>query len=339
MPVRRIGGTGGKVAAIGAAVAGELGDVTRQLETPIDRNRGVTERVPLDAVRPDPQNPKNLGLTWEELKKGIAELPQSGGQALTERQKIFEKIAARAKSFVEVGQLQAIIVYRDERGILRIVDGENRYWAARLNDWLEIEAKIQFEKPRYLRRVQYAANALHDDLTLAQHLNNLQMILDEARQEGEDIQSLSQFANVVHRPRGTVQQWWAILRGPQDVKDAVRAGVVSSLDSAYTAAQERDDGRRRALLEGQILPTRNASSGSRPETRAAGRPKTSINLGNTRDLEIVKKLILSIPLDEAVDQVDWADIKAVQQTWNRFLAKLEKMSLKTDPKGKHKTGD
>ena len=54
MSVKRLGaGPGNKLAAITAAVSGNLEEVTRQLERPVDRTRGVFERVSLESVRPD----------------------------------------------------------------------------------------------------------------------------------------------------------------------------------------------------------------------------------------------------------------------------------------------
>src|ERR1700736_3414528 len=98
MSVKRLGGTGNKLAAITAAVAGNLEEVTRQLERPVDRTRGVFERIALESVRPDPDNPRNLKLTWEELKDGLAELEEGRVEAgaRTKRTKNLESIASKA---------------------------------------------------------------------------------------------------------------------------------------------------------------------------------------------------------------------------------------------------
>ena len=193
MSVKRLGaGSGNKLAAITAAVSDNLEEVTRQLERPVDRTRGVFERVSLESVRPDPDNPRNLKLSWEELKKGIADLEAGRIEAgeRTTRTRNLESIASKADSFKKVGQMQPIIVYRDDRGLLRIVDGEMRYWAARLCGWTELDAKVRAKKPTYLRLEQYAANVLRDDLNLGQQLNNLELMLDEARESGESVEEL-----------------------------------------------------------------------------------------------------------------------------------------------------
>jgi ParB/RepB/Spo0J family partition protein len=319
MSVKRLGaGSGNKLAAITAAVSDNLEEVTRQLERPVDRTRGVFERVSLESVRPDPDNPRNLKLSWEELKKGIADLEAGRIEAgeRTTRTRNLESIASKADSFKKVGQMQPIIVYRDDRGLLRIVDGEMRYWAARLCGWTELDAKVRAKKPTYLRLEQYAANVLRDDLNLGQQLNNLELMLDEARDSGESVKSLSELASLMNRPRTTVQQWWAILReANEDVKAAIREDQITSLDAAYTAAQEPDAGRRAALLSGHALPARGApvKAGRR------GRKLSGVQLGKTKDLEIVRRLIETVGGDVSLGEVDWADAKSVQLAWQKFM--------------------
>jgi ParB/RepB/Spo0J family partition protein len=320
MSVKRLGaGSGNKLAAITAAVSGNLEEVTRQLERPVDRTRGVFERVSLESVRPDPDNPRNLKLSWEELKNGIADLEAGrieAGERST-RTRNLESIASKADSFKKVGQLQPIIVYRDDRGLLRIVDGEMRYWAARLCGWTELDAKVRAKKPTYLRLEQYAANVLRDDLNLGQQLNNLELMLDEARESGESVKSLNELAALMNRPRTTVQQWWAILRdgANEDVKAAIREDQITSLDAAYTAAQEPDAGRRAALLSGHALPARGAPV----KTPRRGRKLSGVQLGKTKDLEIVRQLIETVGVDASLGEVDWADAKSVQLAWQKFM--------------------
>ena len=329
MAVKRLGGggappaSGGKLASIAAAVQSNLGEVARQLERPIDRNRGVFERTPLENVRPDPENPRNLGLTWEELSEGIRELAQKEeGAPRSSREKIIESIAGMAASFKNIGQLQPIILYRDDRGMLRIVDGERRYWAARVAEWKEIEAKVRPTRPKYIRLEQYAANMLREDLSLSSHLNNLEMLLGEAEEQGTPVKSLTEFSTVLGKPRATVQLWWSILRSGsdhEDVKQAIRGGSVTSLETAYAAAQEVDPGRRAALLEGHVLPARNTTHRPTHRSTGRGRPKTAVELGRAKDLEIVRKLIEAIPLEQRFDNTDWGDPKSVQHAWRVFI--------------------
>jgi hypothetical protein len=192
-----------------------------------------------------------------------------------------------------------------------------RYWAARLCGWTELDAKVRAKKPTYLRLEQYAANVLRDDLNLGQQLNNLELMLDEARESGESVKSLNELAALMNRPRTTVQQWWAILRdgANEDVKAAIREDQITSLDAAYTAAQEPDAGRRAALLSGHALPARGAPV----KTPRRGRKLSGVQLGKTKDLEIVRQLIETVGVDASLGEVDWADAKSVQLAWQKFM--------------------
>jgi len=157
---------------------------------------------------------------------------------------------------------------------------------------------------------------LRDDLNLGQQLNNLELMLDEAREGSEPVKSLSELASLMNRPRTTVQQWWAILRDTnEDVKAAIREDQITSLDAAYTAAQEPDTGRRAALLSGHALPARGApvKAGRR------GRKLSGVQLGKTKDLEIVRQLIETVGGDVSLGEVDWADAKSVQLAWYKFM--------------------
>lgn len=320
MAIKRLGGSSAasKLDTIGAAVSSGLSDVSRQLEAPLDRSRGSYERVALDNVFPDPENPRHLQLTFDELRQGVTDL-QQGTEAETARQKIYESISGLSATLKDLGQLQPITTYRDERGRLRIVDGERRYWGARLLGWTHIDAKVRSKRPEYVRLEQYVANVQREDLTLDQHLNNLEMLVEEAQGQGHAVTSLTQLAALINLPRTTVQRWWGVLRGPQDVRDAIRTGTLQSIKHAYTAAQERDSKRRAALLACEVVPARGAKS----QTKRAGRPKRRISLGATKDVELIRTIIQAISVDQSFAEVDWSDLATVQGTWQRFLKALE----------------
>ena len=58
-----------------------------------------------------------------------------------------------------------------------------------------------------------------------------------------------------------------------------------------------------------------------------GRPRSSINLGQTTKIEILRKIMTSISTKESSlldnHKVDWNDIKSVAQHWKIFLKALE----------------
>jgi hypothetical protein len=146
------------------------------------------------------------------------------------------------------------------------------------------------------------------------------MLVIEAQEQGTPVKSLTEFSTVLGKPRATVQLWWSILRSDhQDVKEAIRSGSVTSLETAYAAAQEVDPGRRAALLEGHALPARNNAQVSTRRNSARGRPKTAIELGRAKDFEIVRRLIEAVPLEQSFEGTDWSNPKDVQNAWRAFI--------------------
>jgi hypothetical protein len=44
-----------------------------------------------------------------------------------------------------------------------------------------------------------------------------------------------------------------------------------------------------------------------------------VQLGKTKDLEIVRQLIETVGVDASLGEVDWADAKSVQLAWQKFM--------------------
>lgn len=327
MPAKRLGaGAISKAERISAAVTTELEGIEKQLDQPIDRRNGVYERVMLESVRPDPKNPRHLNLTWDELKRATDPRELEDLKTRDARKAdVIESIIAKAANFRLVGQLQAISVYRDDRGMLRIADGERRYWAARLCEWTEIDARVRSTKPSYLRLEQYSANVMREDLTPGEQFGNLEMIVQEAHEQGTSVGSVSEFASLVGRPRSTMARWWTIIRGPDDVKSALREERVGSLEIAYLAAQEPDAGRRAALLAGQTLPAPQSTGAAVSKRKRAGRPMKGVALGTAKDLGVVRTLIEAVPVDAEFEKTDWSDPRSVQDAWHRFIKAIQGM--------------
>lgn len=81
--------------------------------------------IPLDAITPDPNQPRNLFPSIEELTEQV----NSGDQRAKE---ILEKLIELATSILEVGLQQPISVYQAEENRYIILDGHRRWLAMKL---------------------------------------------------------------------------------------------------------------------------------------------------------------------------------------------------------------
>jgi len=85
------------------------------------------DMMPLDLLEPDPNNPRKLSISREEIMNGIT-IESSDNQTKT---KELEALKELSESIKRIGIKNAIEVYK-EGARYRIVTGERRYWAALL---------------------------------------------------------------------------------------------------------------------------------------------------------------------------------------------------------------
>ena len=159
--------------------------------------------VPLDRIRPDPDQPRK---TFDD-----------------------KETAALARTMADQGQLQAILVRRDPdaRGSWLIVAGERRWRAANLNGWKTILA------------VEHAGDA--EIATLVENLQRLDLsVVEEARGLQRLISgkgwSQKQAAQVLGKTDAEISSTLRILSLPGDLLDELLATKNTSL-SRYVLAE------------------------------------------------------------------------------------------------------
>jgi ParB/RepB/Spo0J family partition protein len=156
--------------------------IGEQLSAPIRKDDFANvERIPVYAIRPDPQQARRLGITLPALRD-----PESVTDAgLREKA---EHIAGLAQSLIEVGQEMPIVVYRDGSNY-RLVSGERRWWAAQLAELETLVAKVLTERPDDLRLKQYVENAVRVDFTPAETLEALRGVVEESERLGKPVKT------------------------------------------------------------------------------------------------------------------------------------------------------
>src|SRR5579864_5752519 len=98
-----------KVTRLAEGGAGQhLGEIERQLSTPITEAAGVLMQIPVSSIFPDPQNPRRLNFTLAELRDPPRDVKDR------ERLGVIDAIQGLANSMVKIGQQEPIKVY--ERG-------------------------------------------------------------------------------------------------------------------------------------------------------------------------------------------------------------------------------
>lgn len=316
----------GKAARIAAAQehTGVIGD---QLSSPIVRDDFANiEAIPVHSIRPDPDQPRQLGITMEMLRN-----PESVIDART-RAVIDDIIGLSLSLKSAAGQRMPIEVYQDG-GVFRLLSGERRWWAAQLAQLDSLKAKVLHERPADLRLKQYIENAQRADLTPAETLSALQGIIAESAAIGSPIATAVQLREKIGLTKTTAHRWWSVLHGPEDVIVALAGGLISLTDAEDLTRIDDPALREAAIKEREEAPPaerqlgrtirqvkREGNSGGKAKRR--GRP-AKISFGSTTNPNVARVLVRRVLGTEPAD-VNWDDRNAVAAAIKAMIKHLEK---------------
>lgn len=313
----------------GSAVTQAIGDLVR-------RGQGAAgdfhyDRVDLDRIEPDPDNPRQLRLEASEFAQ-LCDPEWVRGARGTEvpdgRTRALLRLRELADSMMENDVLEPIRVFR-YGARYRIAYGERRYWAARLAGLKDIPARISEQCPDRVRTLQLVENLHRDDLDLAARVRNVMAVLEELREEGEP--SAERLGALVGMGERNARRYFRIATGPQDLMDAVLGGQVRDLATAASLAA-MDDARKRQGILGALAQGMTLSQAEEAITRALnppvrpprGRPTTRVVLGATANTRLVRVIMERVLGKGALPQLDWDDLRAVSKVWKAFLKELER---------------
>lgn len=309
--------------AMREAATRSVSPLERGLESEPPLGSGDYLRKPLDEIRPDPTNPRWAEArppTWPELTGPLEDISDP------DIRKEVATIHGLKLAMNQVGQRQPIEVWRNA-GWYEIVDGERRYWAAKLLSWTHIEVKLLPERPRQWKLVQFIANFQRRSLGIRQELANLVKIIGEAEANGTSVQNGAELIKLVGFTDATGFRWWGVLKGPQDVRDGILTGAVTSLRDAFLITQQTDPAQRAAMISdpAQRIATPRESpkpATKRPSTR--GRRAHQVSFGTTSSTATAKWIFERLDPQGEFAPANWQDFKQVNQAWKKLIEKIER---------------
>lgn len=208
---------------------------------------GSITRIPLDAVRPNPYQPRH---GFDE--KALEELKNSLDQS---------------------GLLQPVIVRRAGEAKFELIAGERRWRAAGLLGWDGIDAVVRDVDDRTLLTLSLVENLQRDALSPIDEARGYQRMIEEFDVLQSDVGEL------VGRNRSTVSNALRLLRLPESVQDFVHIGRLSS--GHARALLQMTDQRAIPLLAERIvtdrLSVREVEAIARGNKTAKRRPRYTRN--------------------------------------------------------------
>lgn len=278
--------------------------------------------VPIEDVAPDPDNIRQVRITMEDLRNPDA-IQDEGVQA--EALGIIEL----SKTVKADGQIQPGVGYQESGERIWLISGERRWWAMRLAGLDKMDLMVFAGRPQNAARIQLIENMQRRDVSLAGMLRGLERVLNEQGKAGKAVSTGTELIDLIGMNRSEAFRWWAVLTGPQDVRDAIAAERIDSISLARDVAKiESEDERRQVLTADSVVKAlqdwqkRQNDRGSQ-RTGQGGRKRQTVSLGRVKSTSVVRRLLEGSGTSIDLAEVDWDDPTAVTRAWRAVLEDLE----------------
>lgn len=310
----------------------------------VENNAGVFRNVvlPLSRIELDPENPRKLTVSLEDIREGI----RPDDKHYQQKQEELIKLKELAHTIKTSGVINPVVVYKLGE-TYRVVAGERRSLASILAGKQEIEARVFNEKPKSfdLKLIQWIENTAREDLTLDERLGNVREIIHEYQlQHGDEPMTATTLKEITGLSLPQTTYYLTVLNAPEDVSVEIKNGSIRNLDkAALLAGIVSADTRKQAIeacLQGYSLKelrnmvtqqkqlTTRANVSIKPVTR--GRQATKINMGSTQRAEVVKHIIECVVSREQYgkyialfNKVNWADLSQTTKAFRKLIELLE----------------
>jgi len=295
--------------------------------------------IPLSYVETDPNNPRRMKISLEEIKNGINEKDSH----YAEKSKELDALKELAWSIEKKGLINPITLYQKGEKY-RLVAGERRYLASLLANKQEIEARIYKSIPRDedLKLVQWIENTARADLSLADKLANIEAIFHFYKAKSTQNLDVEILMNLTGLAKTNAYRYLNILNN-ELIRTSITDGTIDSLRTAATLAEIRDASKLAEAIalykQGDSVdhivkliktkkPQETAKSG---QAKKSSKASTGVNLGKVKHGKVVKVLVDALienpsytHLNKIFANVNWDNFKDVTQSFKKMLSILER---------------
>lgn len=310
------------------------GSVAAQVATAANVKGILTKTIPVAYVICDPENPRKLALSQEQITKiatkypfnkdhlnkdepsdwieeylyRVAEGEKLNGKAIGDLESLVG-FAAALKSANRL--LHPIVVWRDE-STFHLIAGERRLLAHILLGESNIAARIveQSHSRSEIDTLQWEENVHRVDMSLRERVDHVKKLLEAG--EGVIKTSVTQLSKLLGRSRAECQRYLVILRYPSNtLLNAISNGKISDLKTAAALAQLSPE-ELQAKFDGS--PTKAAS---KPLIKFSNR-KQAPQFG-----QIIKAAAAQLKLDTLIKDTDLTTPAGINEAISLLISELE----------------
>jgi ParB family chromosome partitioning protein len=301
--------------------------------------------VPLGSIEADPNNPRELAISVDDLPDG----PKHSDPLYSQKTKEFESLKLFAKSIEEHGIRIPIEIYKYGVGY-RLVHGERRYLGALIANKKVIPAKVLDEKPTEfdLMELQLIENVQRENLSLYETLRNIEMVINAYKEHiDQDVKIDAPFLHkIIYKSIPQCYNYLTILNASGEIWDEIKKGQIRSLEKAVLIENEKNTEAKRHLLnlcingsslkelrkvaKNQDINSRHINN--RVTSRRPGKAPSKINLGNTTNKFVVRKIINIVSEDICYTQfssifnnMNFEDFSSCTNAFEALIKLMEKI--------------
>lgn len=290
--------------------------------------------ITLSRIETDPDNPRRLAITLEDI------LANAVFDAGSQKQKELEHLEELAATIEANGVLNPIVVYRFGEKY-RIVAGERRFLASNIAKKHNIPARVYNSKPDalQLKVVQWVENTSREDLSLLEKLDNIDSIINHyqtiSQSKSIDAKTL---AGITGLSSTNTYRFLLLLKSDKSVKQLISSGKLESMQMAEILASIKDKANLKLAIEaysnGASLKEIKVIAKSKPKRttdKSEGKvsKKAKVSFGETANLSVAKIIIEAIAKDPIckgmikVNDIDWTDMKLVGSLMKDVIKNIE----------------
>ena len=294
------------------------------------------EIIPLRKIALDPDNPRDLVLSFKDLYEGTA----VDDIQLQRKQAEKDALASMAKSIKEQGVINPVVVYK-HGDQYRLIAGERRTLSSIIAGKADIPAKVLTSRPNQLKLslIQWIENIEREDLSLWERVRNLDKILaayaSDMNKNTIDITptdlckllgcSIQQGVNYRH-----------LLNASKELQHEIQQNTIKNIEKAALIANSSENLQSdliRFCINGATLSelkkfARDVPKSNKPQKSAT--KITNINFGSTKKPKVAEIIIHSVlkhkdfsHLNERVGNINWQDHRSITNAFKQLLKLLE----------------
>jgi ParB family chromosome partitioning protein len=304
------------------------------------------EAITLKRIEMDPENPRDLVLTFDDLFNGLNKNDKDYNRKVEEK----ASLTSLANSIAEQGIINPVMVYKfgDK---YRLIAGERRSLASIIAGKVEVQAKILDSKPNELKvsLLQWMENVERKDLSLWERLRNLEKIVAAfAESNGLELRAVSpsDLGRLLGCSLPHAMNYSAALNADKTVRELIRTNKLKNLEKAALIATIRSEAIKQAAIDAclsgaTLKKLKSISTQDRAkkivvtsplsiDTR--GRQAAAVNLGTTKKMHVARLIIDSVLMHEKAthlkkhfSDLNWSDYRSINHAFKQLLKTLEQI--------------